>query len=236
MRKINGIWLMLLLGWLVISFFGCNSARDPMKMAIEPPELVFTPVVSQAPPRGTIWPGENGKNMLFADKKARYLNDIVTIIVRETSKAENLATTNTGRTGSATAGISSLLGIDRSLIDSNRNLSPKIEIGGSATNTLKGTGNTSREGKLEARITARVVRVFDNGNLLLEGRRQILVNAENQFIIISGIVRPEDITAENTVASQHIAEARIIFTGQGVINDKMRPGWLTRTLDWVWPF
>ncbi|MEQ8163676.1 MAG: flagellar basal body L-ring protein FlgH, partial [Smithellaceae bacterium] len=72
--------------------------------------------------------------------------------------------------------------------------------------------------------------------LLIEGRRQLTVNAEDQFLVITGIVRPEDITAINTVASQYIADARILYPGDGVINDKMRPGWLTRVVDWVWPF
>ncbi len=226
--------LLILLGFFLFTA-GCTSKSEMMEMMKS--EFKPYPVTKRTPPPpGTIWSGENGKNMLFADKKARQVNDIVTIIISESSKAGNTATTNTGRTGSATAGISSLLGLDKSLIDSNKNLSPKIEIGGSATNTLKGTGNTSREGKLEARLTARVVQVLDNDNLVIEGRRQLSVNAEDQYIIVTGLIRTEDITAENTIASQHIADARIIYTGEGVINDKMRPGWLTRALDWVWPF
>ena len=112
----------------------------------------------------------------------------------------------------------------------------KIGLGGTSTNAMKGNGDTSRNTTLEARISARVLRVFDNGNLLIEGRRQVTVNAEDQYIIISGIIRLEDIGADNTVASQYIADARILYTGNGVINDKMRPGWLTRAVDWVWPF
>ncbi|MDZ4165565.1 MAG: flagellar basal body L-ring protein FlgH [Smithellaceae bacterium] len=226
----NTIYILLFLMMVLLS--GCASKADLMKSDFIPVPSVTSP----SPSPGTIWAGENGRNMLFADKKARYVNDIVTIIISESSTADNTATTNTGRTGSATAGITSLLGVDKGLIDSNKNLSPKIEIGGSSTNTLKGTGNTSRAGKLQARVTARVVQVLDNGNLVVEGKRQLSVNEEDQYIIISGIIRPEDITADNLIASQHIADARIIYTGEGVINDKMRPGWLTRALDWVWPF
>ncbi len=87
-----------------------------------------------------------------------------------------------------------------------------------------------------ARITARVSRVLENGNLFIEGARQLTVNAEEQYIVISGIVRPEDITSDNLVSSQYIADARIVYTGQGIINDKMRPGWGTRILDAIWPF
>ena len=112
----------------------------------------------------------------------------------------------------------------------------EIAIGGTHSNSMKGAGNTSRNTTLVARVSARVIRVLDNGNLLIEGRRQVTVNAEDQYLIISGIIRPEDITTENTIASQYIADARIVYTGQGVVNDKMRPGWMTRVVDWVRPF
>jgi flagellar L-ring protein precursor FlgH len=77
---------------------------------------------------------------------------------------------------------------------------------------------------------------MDNGNLVIEGKRQVTVNAEDQYLIISGIVRPDDIAFDNTVQSKYIADARIFYTGQGTVNDKMKPGWLTRIIDWVWPF
>ena len=112
----------------------------------------------------------------------------------------------------------------------------KIGLEGAAANSLKGAGDTSRNTSVTAKISARVIRVLDNGNLIIEGRRQVTVNADDQFILITGIVRPEDITAENTVASQYVADARVLYTGEGIINDKMRPGWLTRIVDWAWPF
>jgi flagellar L-ring protein precursor FlgH len=223
-------------GWfcmLAIVISGCSAGMAEMKAT---PTVPVEPMRVTAPAPGSIWPGENARNLLFADRKARYVNDIVTIIVNEQSQGGNKATTNTGRDTKTTAGISSLLGLDTSLINNNANLGGKIEIGGSSTNSLKGTGDTTRGGNLIARLTARVTRVLENGNLMIEGRRQLTVNAEDQFIIMSGIIRPEDITAENLVYSQYIADARIVYTGNGVINDKMRPGWLTRVSDWVWPF
>ncbi len=224
-------------GWffiLAILVSGCSAGMAEMKA--EKPVVPVDPVKITAPAPGSIWPGENARNLLFADRKARYVNDIVTIIISEQSQGGNSATTNTGRDTKTTAGISALLGVDTSLINNNANLGGKIEIGGSSTNSLKGTGDTTRGGNLIARLTARVTRVLDNGNLMIEGRRQLTVNAEDQFIIMNGIIRPEDITAENLIYSQYIADARIMYTGNGVINDKMRPGWLTRVTDWVWPF
>jgi len=140
------------------------------------------------------------------------------------------------RSASTESGITSMLGLDTSIIKSNANMGGEISIGGFSENAMKGTGKTSRDGSLQAEITARVTQVLENGNLAIEGRRQLTVNAETQYIVITGVIRSEDITADNLVESQYIADARIVYTGNGVINDKMRPGWLTRVADWAWPF
>ncbi len=213
---------------------GCVSkkiAPARLESIYSAPQPVAAPAAT-----GSIWRGENDKSMIYADKKARYVDDIVTIIIAEVAQGGNKASTSTGRDSSTSASIDALLGIDNAILSNNATMGGQIAIGGSHANSLKGTGDTSRNTSLIARISARVVRVLDNGNLLIEGRRQVTVNAEDQFLIISGIVRPQDITTENTVASQYIADARIVYTGEGVINDKMRPGWMTRVVDWVWPF
>jgi len=201
-------------------------------------EPVFPQAIQEKtePVPGSIWPGENRFNMLFVDRKARNVNDIVTIIVHESSRGGNNASVNTSRSSSTDAGITSLLGLDTSIIESNANMGGEIRIGGFSENAMKGAGKTSRDGSLQAQITARVTQVLENGNLAIEGRRQLTVNAETQYIVITGVIRPEDITADNLVESQYIADARIVYTGNGVINEKMRPGWLTRVVDWAWPF
>jgi flagellar L-ring protein precursor FlgH len=174
--------------------------------------------------------------MLFTDNKARYVNDIVTIIIDESSSGQNQASTNTSRNSASNSDISAFLGMDTSIVNSNANLGGKIAVGGTSVNTLKGAGDTSRVGKLQARLTARVVKVLDNSNLLIEGRRQLTLNAEDEFIVITGVIRSEDITVDNTVLSSNMADARILYTGSGVLTDKQHPGWMTRALDWGWPF
>jgi flagellar L-ring protein FlgH len=235
MRKENSVWWIFIMGWVLVFFAtaGCSSRADLLRndqpIPLPPPRAV-------APPQpGSIWPGENVKNMFFTDNKARYVNDIVTIVVSETTTGTSKAATNTGRTTNATAGIATLLGLEKSIAAKNANLAT-LELGGSTSNSLKGQGDTSRGSTLSARVSARVVRVLDNGNLVIEGRRQLTMNAEDQYIMISGIIRTEDITSENLIASQYISDARIEYVGDGVINDKMRPGWLTSVMDWVWPF
>jgi flagellar L-ring protein FlgH len=223
-------------GTLVIGITLLSTGCAPKIEAVRPTIAVIPPTQKVQPVAGSIWRGENDKSMLYTDKKAHYLDDIVTIIVSEASSGGNNAATNTSRDTNTAASITSLLGIETSIISGNANMNGTISVGGTNSNSLKGTGDTTRKGSLIARISARVVQVLDNGNLMIEGRRQVTVNAEDQFIVITGIIRPDDITWENTIASQYVADARIVYTGDGVINDKMRPGWLTRVVDWVWPF
>lgn len=239
-------YVVLLGGFLLFIVTGCASHLD----VVEKDETVVpVQATGESPSRpvGTIWPGENAKNSLFTDNKARHVGDIVTILINESSSGSNSANTSTARDTETLAGISSLLGFDRKLARQNKDLTdgedvytagllPSIKVGGSSTNNLTGKGSTTRAGKLQARITAEVVEVFPNGNLGIEGRRRLAVNAEDQYIVISGTVRPDDITSDNVISSEYIADARIMYSGKGVVNDKMRPGWLTRVVDWVWPF
>jgi flagellar L-ring protein FlgH len=235
MREENPVWRILILGWIFVYFLiaGCSSGNDMLRN--DRPIPLPSSQAAVPPQPGSIWPGENVKNMFFTDNKARYVNDIVTIVVSETTTGTSKAATNTGRTTNATAGIATLLGLEKSIAEKNAKLAT-LELGGSTSNSLKGQGDTSRGSTLSARVSARVVRVLDNGNLAIEGRRQLKMNAEDQYIMISGIIRTEDITSENLIASQHISDARIQYVGEGVINDKMGSGWLTRIMDWVWPF
>jgi len=240
-RPLNIVLLGILFLFVIA---GCSSNINMVK------KDEFIPVPEEKisfPPTGSIWPGENAKNSLFTDNKARHVNDIVTIVIDEYSSGSNSANTTTGRDTKTLAGISSFLGVDRQIARRNKDLTdgadintagllPSIQVGGSSKNSLTGKGKTSRDGKLKAKITARVIRVLPDGNLAIEGRRRLTVNAEDQYIVVSGIIRSEDITSDNIISSQYIADARIVYTGKGVVNDKMRPGWLTRIVDWVWPF
>lgn len=226
-----------LIGLTAVSLIcGCSGygtrPNDIQPEAKVQPMPIAKPVYSP----GSLWPGESNRNMLFADNKAQYVNDIVTIVIDESSSGQNQASTNTSKDTKTNSGISALLGLETSITKTNANMGGSISVGGTSTNSLKGSGDTSRGGKLQARLTARVVRVLDNGNLLIEGKRQLTLNAEDEFIVITGVIRIADISADNAVSSSNIADARILYTGSGVLADKQHPGWLTRALDWGWPF
>ena len=99
-----------------------------------------------------------------------------------------------------------------------------------------GTGETKRDSTVTATISARVIDKTLDGNLVIQGYREVRVNNETQHIIISGLIRPTDISKDNSIESSHIADARIEYTGSGVISSKQQPGWLANALDVIWPF
>jgi len=174
----------------------------------------------------------------FQDLRAHKVGDLVTINIVETSKASKQADTKTGRTSSIDAGISNLLGYENKMKSWGvpKSFDNTAMFKASMGNKFDGSGSTSRDESMTASITARVVEVLPNGNLVIEGTRKIKVNNETQNIVLSGVIRPMDISPDNTVLSTYIANARIAYTGNGPVSDKQRPGWMARILDLVWPF
>lgn len=190
---------------------------------------------------GSLW--EERSSSFYMDNTARRINDILTIKIDEISKASQQVSTKTSRDSSILASITKFLGspLDFGLKnlwgkdDTGADLPFKPEITSSAKSSHSGSGKITGSGKLSAEITAKVIEVMPNGNLIIEGRKEVTIDKEKRFIILSGIVRPEDVEFDNTVFSSKIADARIEYTGTGVISDKQSPGFLHRVFDWVYP-
>jgi flagellar L-ring protein precursor FlgH len=234
----------------VAALIGCAAypaASVPVASVPPAPERTGpTTAVRADYQENSLWQASNGLSGMFLDTKARSLGDIVTIQIIESSKATNKANTTTGRDSSLSAGIDSLFGIedwwqDKVLRWLGTDM-PKVNpfgaasVSGSMASDFKGDGTTSRSGDLTAFITCRVTEVLPNGNLRIVGTREILVNHENQVIVLSGVIRPRDISDQNVIASRFIADAKIAYSGSGVIDDRQRPGWLANFLDAAWPF
>ncbi len=155
---------------------------------------------------------------LYADHRARHVGDIVTIIVIESSKATKSAATQTSKKSESSGSLSDLFGLG----------GLPMSMGANAGSGYSGTGSTSRSGSMEAKISAIVKQVLPNGNLVLEGNRQITVNDDVQTITVTGIVRPKDVGANNSVLSIYLADAQIKYVGDGPT--AQRPGIITRIL------
>ena len=203
------------------------------------PQAVYTPIQENGDPasEASLW-SANGHRGLFQDLRASKIGDLVTVNIVETSKANKKAGTKSGRESSIDAGISNVMGWETKLDKfgvkpafSNTNM-----FKANMQNSFNGSGETSRDESMTASITARVIDAMPDGNLLIRGTREIRVNNETQFITLSGLIRPSDISPDNTVLSSYIADAKIAYSGRGPVSDKQRPGWLMRAVDFVWPF
>lgn len=233
----------------LISLIGCSAtiAPQPDKAQLmsaqntSSPPLPPTGVMPalQHPQRaseGSLWVEEGGLSQMFINDKARKVGDIVTIKIVETASATNKASTKTGRTSTLDAGLDNFFNLEERYPSTSPFFNPFGSVGGSFESDFNGSGSTARSNALTAYITARIIDILPNGILVIEGNREVRVNHENQIITLTGMVRPRDISADNVVQSTYLADARITYSGSGIINEKQRPGWLTRVLDKVWPF
>ena len=215
---------------------GCSTVPEK-KLDISSMPINVEPQVKNTP--GSIWSGANSRNRFFSDFRARDVGDIITVTVLERTTAKKEATTDTGSSGSENSAVTGAFGLPLDLGMSNlANLGSRFSpsVGGSRDSSFSGGGSTERKGEITATISVRVIEVLRNGNLYVEGKKKTKVNREEQFIVLSGVIRPEDVTAFNTVNSDYISDLNIELSGYGVIASKQKPGWLGSVLDDIWPF
>jgi flagellar L-ring protein precursor FlgH len=173
---------------------------------------------------------------MFINDRAHEIGDIITIKIVENASATNKASTQTGRSSSLTAGLDNFFNLEERYPSTSPFFNPFSGVKGSFESDFNGSGATARSNALTAYITARVIDILANGVMVIEGMREVRVNNENQVITLTGMVRPSDISANNMIQSTYLADARITYSGTGIINEKQQPGWLSRILGKVWPF
>jgi len=210
-----------------------SPAADHEAALRTPPAQIYPPSALRT--EGAIF-SDDARVNLYADLRAGRIGDIITINIVESSTASKEAKTELGRENEVDAGITALLGYETEMPSNSAAMKPSAMIGAKYGSDFKGSGKTSRKESMTAQISARIIQVLPNDNLVIRGSREIKVNNESQFIIIQGVIRPEDISPDNTVLSSYIADAKIDYTGRGDVTNKQRPGWLARLLDYVWPF
>ncbi|MCX5813485.1 MAG: flagellar basal body L-ring protein FlgH [Proteobacteria bacterium] len=226
---------------MFLVLFGCAGTEYTSRIRNEPfnIENVFRQAPSQQVQTenksGTIWPGSRSTNTFFSDERAIRVGDIITVSIIEVTASKEQATTDLKRTGANVGlGVPNFFGLETNKIPSSIN--PASMVTATVKNDFSGDGATTRDGSIKATIAAKVVEVMPNGNLAIEGKREISLNNERKEILFQGIVRPKDIAANNSVLSTQVADAKVILTGVGVIGEKQSPGWLARIFDVVWPF
>lgn len=163
---------------------------------------------------------QNTSRSLFSDVKAYKIGDAVTILILEETQAENTAITKDSR--SSTMGGEINAGLDNNSFKANADLS--------TSTGFSGSGQTTRRENIRSKISARVMKIDEVGNLYVEGKRTTKINGEEQTIIISGTVRPVDILPNNSVLSYNILDLTLTIEGDGSVSKIQEPGLITKFL------
>ena len=198
--------------WMILMFGGAHAAH--------------------AQSSGSIFSPDAPNLFLFRDVKARSVGDIVTIQILESASATSTANTATEKKGDILVTAPNLFGLEKgnSALDFSKILQ------GSSAITFGGQGSTTRSGELQASLTAKVVEVRPNGDLVLEGTKDVVVNHERQSLTIRGVVRQRDVSPANIVLSTAIAQMDVKFDGKGVVANANKPGFLYWLLSKITPF
>lgn len=199
------------LGLLMI---GTAHAQSTPKNTTPPTTPVPTPIAAPAP---GAW-----ANDLLLDHRARRTGDLVTVQIVESMSAIGSADANLGKTSASGGSLPWPLPADWSKL-----------MRASSETGFNGTGTTSRAASITAVITTRVKELLPNGDLVIEGVREIVINGDRQFVTLSGIVRQADIASGNIVPSPFVGDLQIKYFGQGFMKDNLSPGWLIRFLNKV---
>jgi flagellar L-ring protein FlgH len=226
------------LGCLSLAAFilaGCGMV-SMKKYAPEVP--IATQPLPPAPARqeGSLWTGRQSYG-LMADARPVNVGDLVTISITEANKASEVADTVTSKNSGITTGINSLFGLSFPMkAFTNNAVNATTAVDATVGNTSNGQGKTERQSSFTSFLTARVIQVLPNQNLMIQGQRQMRINNETEVVMLTGIIRPQDIDNTNTIPSTKVAEVRMTVSGAGVVSDKQKVGWFQRIHDHVWPF
>lgn len=236
----RNIFLPVIYTILVFSMASCAStgaSLNPSEDVLTDP--IFEDTDKYVPQEGSLWPGETSQNLLFADTKAKQVGDIVTVQLEEDFSSSNSATTAVSKDSEIDLGVTTILGMPNNFGMTNfmglgNAFDPSVQA--TSARSTNGSGTTTRGGSMTGTLAAVIKEELPNGIFRIEGRRTITVNNENQMMVLTGKIRRVDISFNNIISSQKIANANIIYTGEGVISDEQNVGWLMRFFAWVWPF
>ncbi|WP_120496234.1 flagellar basal body L-ring protein FlgH [Kiloniella sp. EL199] len=238
----------LVAGILGLSLTACNAisriseiGEVPKLSKIEnpaPPQPISLPM--PAPQVATRQPNSlwrPGSRAFLKDQRADEIGDLLTVVIQIDDKAEFSNETERTRANSEGAGLTNFLGYETDLGGIfNDNLNPATLVDGQSTSASKGVGKVDREEEINLRVAALVTQVMPNGNLIISGRQEVRVNFEVRELLVSGMIRPEDITSTNTISYDQIAEARIAYGGRGQLSDVQQPRYGQQLYDIIFPF
>ena len=205
-----------------------NPQMQPGYQPVSMPMPVPRSEVRQA---NSLW--QSGMRSFLKDQRARQIGDILTVVVTINDQANTDNETTRNRATTDQASLNGLLGMQNGHFLSK--MGTDI-IDTPSTQTMAGVGKVQRTDQVATRVGAEVVQILQNGNLVIQGKQETLINYEMRQIGITGIVRPEDVANDDTITYDKIAEARITYAGHGQLMDVQQPRWGHQVLDILFPF
>ncbi|AVJ33185.1 flagellar basal body L-ring protein FlgH [Stenotrophomonas indicatrix] len=160
---------------------------------------------------------------LYSDRRARDVGDLLTITLLENTTAQTSANTATNKESNLSLGTPSILGAPVTL--GGKDI---LSATAKGARDFTGKGNSAQSNRLQGNVTVTVVQRLPNGNLVVQGQKNLRLNQGDELVQVQGIVRPGDISADNTVPSSRVAEARIVYGGRGPVAQSNAMGWLSR--------
>lgn len=179
----------------------------------------------------------SNRQTFFKDQRANNIGDILTVMIDIKDKADLKNETERNRDADENVKLDNMLGIESQLtkVLPEGVTGPNL-VGTTAESTFKGDGKTKREEKVQMKLAATVTQILPNGNMLIQGRQEVRVNFEKRILELAGIIRPEDITTDNSIPYEKVAEARISYGGKGQITDVQQPRYGQQVYDILFPF
>ena len=195
--------------------------------------------IDDAPQRAaytaSLWTGDRGS--LLGDRRAMQRGDILTVVIEINDSAQISNSSNRGRSGSEAMSVPDFLGIPEQIeeiMPSGTSLNPGVTL--SSASNFSGNGSVQRNEQLTLRVAATITNVLPNGVLEIEGSQEVRVNFELRELLVSGFVRPADISRQNEITYDKIASARVSYGGRGQISDVQQPRYGQQAADVILPF
>ncbi len=205
-----------------------NPAYQPVSLPMPAPRKI----VKQ---HNSLW--QNDRVTFFEDQRANDIGDIITVTIDIEDEATIENESSRTRASNEDAGLDNFLGYETAL---NRILPQDVDnanlAGFDSNSSHTGSGSIEREDEIKVRMAALITQMLPNGNMVIHGKQEVLVNFEKRVLQVDGVIRPEDISVNNTISYDQIAEARIIYGGEGQISDMQQPRYGQQLYDILFPF
>jgi len=221
----------LLLATCLLASACSTYVENQASYAFEPIYPEAHAAVDQGSPTGGIYAPSKG-GLFATDRRAREVGDILTVNLSETFAAKKSQTAASAKSDSFDVDLP--IGLPNILTGGFDKGTDPLKAG--TTRSFSGSGNAAQSNSLTGFLTVTVIRVFENGNMEIAGQKKLRLNNGDEYVRITGLVRPEDISATNLIVSNRIADAEITYVGAGELSDSSRQGWLSRAMRTVSPF